>query len=96
MIVTRYTDFVKRNNRILTIVGEHMKEIVAKRLRACRDKFGYTQMQAAIYSDITETAYENYERAKQLPRLDILVRIADMYHVSLDYLAGRTDDPRPI
>lgn len=73
-----------------------MKETVAKRLRICREKFGYTQMQAAIYSDITETAYENYERAKQLPRLDILVRIADMYKVSLDYLAGRTDDPRPI
>ncbi len=73
-----------------------MKEIMAERLRMCRKKFGYTQMQAAIYSDITETAYENYERAKQLPRLDILVRIADMYQVSLDYLAGRTDDPRPI
>lgn len=73
-----------------------MKEIMAERLRMCRRKSGYTQMQAAIYSDITETAYENYERAKQLPRLDILVRIADMYQVSLDYLAGRTDDPRPI
>ncbi len=31
-----------------------------------------------------------------MPKLDILVRIADMYKVSLDYLAGRTDDPRPI
>ena len=93
MIVTRYTVFVKRNNRLLTIVGERMKEIVAQRLRS---KFGYTQMQAAIYSDITETAYENYERGTRMPKLDILVRIADMYKVSLDYLAGRTDDPRPI
>lgn len=73
-----------------------MREIVAKRLRICRAKAGYTQMQAAIYSDITETAYENYERGTRLPKLDILVRIADMYEVSLDYLAGRTDDPRPI
>lgn len=96
MIVTRYTVFVKRNNRLLTIVGERMKEIVAQRLRICRSKFGYTQMQAAIYSDITETAYENYERGTRMPKLDILVRIADMYKVSLDYLAGRTDDPRPI
>lgn len=77
-------------------MGEHMKEIIATRLRTCRKKYGYTQMQAAIYSDITETAYENYERGTHLPKLDILVRIADMYHVSLDYLAGRTDDPRPI
>ena len=73
-----------------------MKEIVAKRLRECRRKAGYTQMQAAVYSDITEMAYVNYEAASRLPKLDILVRIADMYKISLDYLAGRTDDPRPI
>ena len=79
-----------------TGVGVTMKEIVAKRLRECRRKAGYTQMQAAVYSDITEMAYVNYEAARRLPKLDILVRIADMYNVSLDYLAGRTDDPRPI
>lgn len=73
-----------------------MKETIAQRLRVCRKKAGYTQMQAAVYADITETAYTNYERACQLPRVDILVRIADVYKVSLDYLTGRTDDPRPI
>ena len=79
-----------------TIVGVTMKEIVAKRLRECRRKAGYTQMQAAVYSDITEMAYVNYEAARRLPKLDILVRIADIYKVSLDHLAGRTDYPRPI
>ena len=79
-----------------TIAGVTMKEIVAKRLREYRRKAGYTQMQAAVYSDITEMAYVNYEAARRLPKLDILVRIADIYKVSLDYLAGRTDDPRPI
>lgn len=50
-------------------------------------------MQIAIYADITETTYQNYERERQMPKLDILVRIADVYKVSLDYLTGRTDDP---
>lgn len=77
-------------------MGEDIKQVIAKRLRVCRAKSGYTQMQAAVYSDITETAYTNYERGTRMPKLDILVRIADMYKVSLDYLAGRTDDPRPI
>lgn len=77
-------------------MGEDIKKVIAKRLRECRRKSGYTQMQAAVYSDITETAYTNYERGTRMPKLDILVRIADMYKVSLDYLAGRTDDPRPI
>lgn len=62
----------------------------------CREKHGYTQMQVAVYADITETTYQNYERARQMPKLDILVRIADVYNVSLDYLAGRTDDFKPI
>lgn len=73
-----------------------MMDVLSERLRLCRKKMGYTQMQAAIYADITETAYQNYEKARQMPRLDILMRIADVYKVSLDYLTGRTDDPRPI
>lgn len=72
-----------------------MQNILAQRLRECREKYGYTQIQAATYSDITEMAYGNYERAKQMPKLDILIRIADVYNVSLDYLVGRTDDPKP-
>ena len=70
-----------------------MQNILAQRLRECRKKSGYTQIEAAIYADITEMACGNYERAKQMPKLDILIRIADVYKVSLDYLVGRTDIP---
>ena len=66
---------------------------MAQRLRECRAKFGYTQIQAATYADITERAYANYELAKQMPKLDILIRIANVYKVSVDYLVGRTDNP---
>ena len=68
-----------------------MKEILAQRLRECRKECGLTQMQAATYCDITEKAYQNYELMTREPKLEILVRIADLYGVSLDYLTGRTD-----
>lgn len=68
-----------------------MKEIIAKRLKELRLERGYTQSQIAIYSDITETAYQNYELMKRVPRVEVLVKIADFYNVSLDYLTGRTD-----
>ena len=68
-----------------------MREILAKRLRQLRDEFHYTQQEVAIYSDITEQAYQNYERMTREPKLEILIRIADLYNVSLDYLVGRTD-----
>lgn len=68
-----------------------MREILAKRLRECRKEMGYTQMQVSIYCDITERAYQNYESMRCEPKMEILVRLADLYKVSLDYLCGRTD-----
>lgn len=68
-----------------------MLEILAERLRECRKKKEATQWEVAVYCDITETAYQNYENKMRLPRIDILVRIADYYGVSLDYLTGRTE-----
>ena len=72
-----------------------MQDILAKRLRDCRRKNGYTQREVAIYCDITEKAYQNYEVARQEPKLSIITRIAVFYKVSLDYLVGLTDDPTP-
>ena len=68
-----------------------MREILSERLRLCRQDKGYTQAQVAIYCDITEKAYQNYELMTREPKLEILVRIADLFDVSIDYLAGRTD-----
>ena len=68
-----------------------MREKLSERLRALRKEKGYTQLQVAVYCDITEKAYQNYELMTREPKLEILMRIADLYGVSLDYLVGRTD-----
>lgn len=69
-----------------------MKDILAQRLRSCRKEKGLTQGQVAIYCDITEKAYQNYELATREPKLGILLRIAELYQVSLDYLVGRSEE----
>ncbi len=69
-----------------------MKRILSERLRQLRKEKGLTQSQVAIYCDITEKAYQNYELMAREPKVDILIRIADFYKVSLDYLTGRTDN----
>ncbi len=66
-----------------------MRNILAERLKLCRKEKGYTQLQVAIYCDITEKAYQNYELMTREPKIDILIRIADLYDVSIDYLVGR-------
>lgn len=69
-----------------------MKNILAERLKQCRKELKLTQREVAIYSDITEKSYQNYELMTREPKLDILVRIANTLHVSLDYLTGRTEN----
>ncbi|MBO1678731.1 helix-turn-helix domain-containing protein [Bittarella massiliensis (ex Durand et al. 2017)] len=68
-----------------------MKKVLAQRLKQCREEKKLTQQEVAIYCDITEKAYQNYELMMRVPKLEILIRIADLYGVSLDYLVGRTD-----
>ena len=66
-----------------------MREILAERLKMCRNAKGYTQAQVAIYCDITEKAYQNYELMTREPKLEIIVKLADLFGVSVDYLVGR-------
>lgn len=72
-----------------------MKDILAIRLKKCREKTGLPQIKVAIYCDITEKAYQNYELGAHEPKVSILMRIARFYGVSIDYLVGLTDDPSP-
>lgn len=68
-----------------------MRDILAERLKQCRKDKGFTQREVAIYCDIAEKTYQNYELMTREPKLDVLLRIAELYKVSLDYLVGRTD-----
>ena len=72
-----------------------MKEVLARRLRECRKAAGLKQWEIAVYCNITEKTYQNYELMTREPKLEILILIAERYQVSLDYLVGRTDEPHP-
>lgn len=71
-----------------------VRRVLAERLKECRKEKGYTQLQAAVYCDITEKTYQNYELMTREPKIEILIRIADLYDVSIDYLVGRTNDKK--
>ena len=68
-----------------------MREILAERLKKCRKEKGYTQNQVAIYCDITEKTYQNYELMTREPKIEILIKIADLFGTTIDYLVGRTN-----
>jgi len=62
-----------------------------KRLVCLRKEKGLSQNAVAKEIKVAPRAYQNYEYGAAEPRLSTLIRIADFYGVSLDYLAGRTD-----
>ncbi len=66
-----------------------------RRIRDMREDADLTQTQIADYLHIAQTVYSRYERGYQTIPLHLLIRLADFYHVSLDYLTGRSDTPNP-
>ena len=67
---------------------------IAEGLRRFRKEFHLTQKQVAASCGIGETAYQKYEYGTVNPSFEIITNIANAYHVSLDYLAGRSDNPQ--
>lgn len=58
------------------------------RLKKLRRKNGLSQKVLANKLGIGQTSIANYEANKRVPSLEIFVAIADVFNVSLDYLAG--------
>lgn len=65
----------------------------AERLRTCRKSKGLVQEDAAYQLGIRYSTYRRYELGGSEPDISAAARIADFFEVSLDYLAGRTDEP---
>lgn len=65
----------------------------AEILKKCRKNKGVTQKDVANYLGIKERSYQNYEYGNSEAPYDTLVRLADYFNVSTDYLLGRSDDP---
>lgn len=63
-------------------------------LRRSRKQKKITQVQAAKAAGVTESMYQFYEYGKNEPTASVLIALADYFDVSLDYLVGRSDDPK--
>ena len=61
-----------------------------QRIRDMREDCDLSQKKVAEYLGITQTVYSRYERGYQTIPLEHLIALADYYHVSLDFLTGRT------
>ncbi len=58
------------------------------RLRQLREQRRWTQEDLGRKVDRSKSVICSYENGLKLPPLEILVQLADIFHVSLDWLAG--------
>lgn len=61
-------------------------------LKNLRKTFNKTQEEIAKNLNLQKQTYQNYELGKREPNIDTLIKLADYFDVSLDFLVGR---PRP-
>lgn len=67
---------------------------LGNRIRGVREKLNLTGEEFGKLLNVTKVAVSNWENGNRKPDTDILIKIADIGDVSLDYLLGRTDDPQ--
>ena len=64
-------------------------------IRNLRIDGGYTQAQIAEYLNVKQNTYSQYEIGTLNYPIDVLMKLADFYGVSVDYLLGRTGVSTP-
>ncbi|MDO5377751.1 MAG: helix-turn-helix transcriptional regulator [Clostridia bacterium] len=66
-----------------------------RRIRELREDHDLTQAELARRLGMKQPQYFRYEQGYRDLPTDILIRLADLYHTSTDYILGRTDNPSP-
>lgn len=60
------------------------------KIRDMREDNELTQKEISKKLYISKKTYERYENGERIPPIDFMIRLADLYNVSIDYLCGRT------
>lgn len=66
------------------------------RLKSLRQAKQYTQIELAEMLDLGSKEIWRYENGESVPNADTLAKIAQFLGVTMDYLMGLSDDPKPL
>ncbi|MCL2696647.1 MAG: helix-turn-helix domain-containing protein [Oscillospiraceae bacterium] len=69
-------------------------KIFIERLKLLRKQKNITQRQLAEAIKTGERNVRSYEISENLPSLENVIKIADFFDVSVDYLVGRSDEQK--
>lgn len=62
-------------------------------LKRLRKEKGYTQIAVQIKTGIEQALLSKFENGERVPPTETLIKLADFYEVSIDYILCRTENP---
>ena len=68
-------------------------DVMHNRLRELRKSRGYTQISLQMQTGIEQALLSKFENEERTPPTETLMRLAEFYNVSIDYILCRTDKP---
>lgn len=68
--------------------------MLSKRIHQLRMALGWSQVELARQLNVSKQTVSNWENDNIQPSIDMLVRLAEVFGVTTDYLLGREDAPR--
>ena len=71
-------------------LGDNMKN----NLKLLRKNKGYTQIAVQMNTGIEQALLSKFENGDRVPPTETLIKLADFYNVSIDYILCRTDNPQ--
>lgn len=69
------------------------RTIFAERIAKLRKYSNLSMSELGKIVGVSDEAIRLMERGKRAPSFDVLLQLSDYFHVSLDYLCGRSDNP---
>ena len=72
-----------------------MVEVRQMRLRDLREDADLTQKQLAALLNIRQNTYSQYENGQRQLPVEALIRLAEIFETSTDYILGLTDETQP-
>ena len=63
-------------------------------LKKIRKEKGISQLKLALDLNTSQNTISRYETGEREPGINELIKIADYFDVSIDYLVGRTENPK--
>ena len=82
------------NDQSFSVKPEYDLKVCSQRLKEFRKENNLTQVQICKFLHIDQPTWSIYENGKNLIGTPFLYDICKKYHISADYLLGKTDSPK--